>query len=338
MTKAKYRIKNWSSYNKSLVHRGSINLWISEEVCRDWFYCSKAYRNNKKANKKANKKEGHPFTYSNVAIELCLTVRSIYKMPLRMTEGFLQSILGRFDKDIECPDYSTISRRGKRLKIKLKRYQNLGNITDIAVDSTGLKVYGEGEWKVRQHKASFRRTWKKLHIAMDPLSHEVLATDLTSSKATDDKSFKTMIDQIPEDIERVFGDGAYDKIDCYNVCHKKGITPIIPPQKKALLQDEMQRQIKRTSSRIARDNIIGRIRELELITRNNEKARAEWKIESDYHTRSNVETTMFRYKKIFGDKLLSRNFDNQKTENIIKINLLNKFTSFGMPESWPIYG
>lgn len=100
----------------------------------------------------------------------------------------------------------------------------------------------------------------------------------------------------------------------------------------------MQRQIKRTSSRIARDNIIGRIRELELITRNNEKARAEWKIESDYHTRSNVETTMFRYKKIFGDKLLSRNFDNQKTENIIKINLLNKFTSFGMPESWPIYG
>ena len=101
MTKAKYRIKNWSSYNKSLVHRGSINLWISEEVCRDWFYCSKADRNNKKANKKANKKEGHPFTYSNVAIELCLTVRSIYKMPLRMTEGFLQSIFGRFDKDIE---------------------------------------------------------------------------------------------------------------------------------------------------------------------------------------------------------------------------------------------
>ena len=187
-------------------------------------------------------------------------------------------------------------------------------------------------------KSYFRRTWKKIHIAIDPLSHEVLATDLTSSKATDDQSFKTMIDQIPEDIERVFGDGAYDKTKCYDACLNRGITPIIPPQKKALLQDEMQKQIKRTNSRIARDVNISRIRELELITKNNEQARTEWKIESDYHTRSNVETTMFRYKRTFGDKLLSRNFDNQKTENMIKINLLNKFTSLGMPESLPVYG
>lgn len=326
MTKAKYKIKNWSTYSKFLVDRGSINLWINDEVFKDWFY-----------NVQSNKR-GHLLTYSDVAIELCITIRSIYKMPLRMTEGFLRSIFIKMNiKDLKCPNYSTISRRGKKLKVLLKRYQNLGNVTDIVIDSTGLKVYGEGEWKVRNYKASVRRRWSKLHIAADPLSHEVLATQLTSSKEIDHELFGPLIDQIPIEVERVFADGAYDKINCYDICYKKEITPIIPPQRKALLEEEMQKQVKRSDSRKARDNNIKRIRQLEEVTKNHEEARKKWKIESDYHTRSIAETTMFRYKIIFGDRLLSHNFDNQKTEMLIKTNILNKFTSLGMPESWPVY-
>jgi len=163
----------------------------------------------------------------------------------------------------------------------------------------------------------------------------IVKNDLTNQ---DPKLFKNLIDQIPEQIERAFGDGAYDKIDCYDACRERGVIPIIPPQKKAILQDEMQKQVKRTDSKIVRDNHINRIRELEKTTKDQEIARKEWKIESDYHTRSLAETTMFRYKKIFGDRLLSHNFDNQKTEMLIKTNILNKFTSLGMPESCPVYG
>jgi len=178
MTKATYRIKNWSSYNKSLIERGSINLWIDDKIQENWFYSNNRFRCHK---------VGSPTTYSDFAIELCLIVRATYKLPLRMTYGFLKSIFIKTDLALNCPYYSTISRRGKKLNLKLKRYQNLRSVNDIVVDSTGIKVFGEGEWKVRQHGIGKRRTWRKFHIAADPLSHEVLAQELTSNKVTDDK-------------------------------------------------------------------------------------------------------------------------------------------------------
>ena len=145
-----------------------------------------------------------------------------------------------------------------------------------------------------------------------------------------------MINQVPEEIVRAFCDGAYDKTSCYNACYNKNATPIIPLQKKAKLQEERSKTI--TASKVPRDNNIERIRTLTEKLDNLEEARKEWKIESDYHTRSIVENTMFRYKTIFGDRLLSSNFNNQKTEMLIKTNVLNKLTSLGMPESIPIYG
>lgn len=331
MTKAKYRIRNWSEYNKSLINRGSINLWIDEYLEQWWFF-----KESNNLNK--NKKRGRFFVYSDKAIELCVIIRSIFKLNLRMTQGFLNSLFPRFNLgEITCPNYSTISRRGRKLKLRLKRYQNKGFITDIAIDSTGIKVYGEGEWKTRQHGVSKRRKWRKFHIGIDPISHEVIAQEMTDSNVVDEKVFPNLIDQVNEKIERVFADGAYDRTSCYEICYDKNIKAIIPPQRKALLQDDMQQQIKRIKARKLRDNNIKRIRKLEKITKNQDKARKEWKIETDYHSRSVVETAMFRYKQIFGDKLLSRNMKNQQIEMLIKTNILNKFTKLGMPDSYPIY-
>ncbi len=331
MTKAKYRLRNWSEYNKSLINRGSINLWIDEDLEKDWFY--------KKPNKKGeNKKLGRSFIYSCKAIELCLIIRSIFRLNLRMTQGFLNSLFPRFNLgEVICPNYSTISRRGRKLELKLKRYQNKGFITDIAIDSTGIKVYGEGEWKTRQHGVGKRRKWRKLHIGIDPISHEVIAQETTDNNIVDEKVFPNLINQVDEEIERVLADGAYDRTSCYNICYDKNILAIIPPQKKALLQDEMQQQVKRVKARELRDNNIRGIRKLEEITKDQDKARKQWKVEVDYHSRSVVETAMYRYKQIFGDKLLSRNMKNQQIEMLIKTNILNKFTSLGMPESYPIY-
>ena len=331
MTKAKYRLRNWAEYNKSLINRGSVNLWIDEDLEKDWFY-------KKPSKRDKNKKLGRSFTYSNKAIELCLIIRNIFKLNLRMTQGFLTSLFPKFNLgEITCPNYSTISRRGRTLKLKLKRYQNQGFITDIAIDSTGIKVYGEGEWKTRQHGIGKRRKWRKFHIGIDPISNEVIAQETTDNNIVDEKVFPNLINQVDEEIERVFADGAYDRTSCYEICYNKNIKAIIPPQKKAVLQDERQKQVKRVKCKNARDDIIERIRTYEEATYDYDEARKQWKIESDYHTRSVVETAMFRFKQIFGDKFLSRNFNNQKVEMLIKTNILNKFTKLGMPDSYPIY-
>lgn len=339
MTKAKYKLRNWSKYNKSLINRGSINLWISDDIDKSWFY--------KKPNDSAVKKPGRVFVYSDSAIELCLNMRSVFKLTLRMTQGFLSSFfpkIGYGSDEVRCPNYTTISRRAGKLKTKLKRFENKGFATDIAIDSTGIKVYGEGEWKTRQHGVGKRRKWRKFHIGIDPISHEVLAQELTDSNVVDEKIFPNLINQVDEEIERVLADGAYDKISCYDICHDKNIMSIIPPQKKALLENEMSNHVKRRFSRRLRDANIRAIRKLvkpaktiDGFQKNQEQARKEWKIDVDYHSRSVVETSMFRFKQIFGDKFLSRNFDNQKVEMLIKSNILNKFTELGMPDSYPIY-
>ena len=341
MTKAVYKLRNWGEYNKSLINRGSINLWISDDLVKGWFY-------KRPSNiRKVKRKSGRSFIYSDKAIELCLTIRSIFKLNLRMTQGFLSSLFPKIGYScdlVRCPNYTTMSRRGGKLKAKLKRYQNKGFATDIAIDSTGIKVYGEGEWKTRQHGVGRRRKWRKFHIGIDPISHEVLAQEVTNSNIMDDQIFPNLINQAHEKIERVLGDGAYDRISCYDICHDKNIMAIIPPQRNALLQDEMQQQVKRKDSRRLRDANIRQIRKLtkpaqnaEELLKNQEQARKIWKIEADYHSRSVVETAMFRFKQIFGDKFLSREFSNQKVEMLIKTNILNKFTKLGMPDSYPIY-
>src|SRR5215210_3628444 len=159
MSKDKYRVRNWSQYSEGLKQRGAITVWIDEEVLQKWRY-------------QGERKRGGQKVYSDLAIEICLMVRKVYHLPLRQTEGFMQSFFERMKVELPVPDFTILCRRSAAVCIDL-RTDNGKAVTDVTVDSTGLKVYGEGEWKVRKHGWGKHRTWMKLHVALDTEGQQV---------------------------------------------------------------------------------------------------------------------------------------------------------------------
>jgi Transposase DDE domain len=190
----------------------------------------------------------------------------------------------------------------------------------VLVDATGLKVYGEGEWKVRTHGVGKRRTWRKLHIAMNAETGEILASVATTSNVSDKEALPLLLEQIEEEIDQLTGDGGYDYATCYEAIAERQARAVIPPRRTGRLnpRDERFR---------ARDKNIGRIRKV---------GRKKWKKLVKYHRRSLVETQMMRQKTIFGSRLSSRRFQNQATEMRVRCATLNRMTHLGMPESYPI--
>lgn len=205
-----YKISNWREYNKGLVDRGRITLWLAPDTALWW------------NNADRSGKPGCPKEYSDAAIELCLTLKYLYKLPYRATQGFVESLLVLAGLALTCPCYSQMNRRSKTLPVKLRRVSGRKGHLDIVLDSTGLKVYGEGEWKVRTHGVGKRRTWRKLHLAVDPLDHEVVAWELTGNDKSDDQVFPDVLQSVEGEVERCFGDGAYDRKPCYDACHERG--------------------------------------------------------------------------------------------------------------------
>ena len=303
-SKTHYRIQNWSEYNKSLMARGSITFWFSQEIADSWYADV------------PDGSRGAPDTYSDQAIITCLILKHVYGLTLRQTQGFVTSLINLMGLPIACPYYTQLSRRAKNLDVPLPRSSS---ITDIVVDSSGLKVYGEGEWKVRQHGISKRRTWRKMQLAINPDNHEIVAAALTSHDVSDGEVLEELLDQIPGHLNSVSGDGAYDTNHCYSAIGKKSARTIVPPRKNAILNGKCPE----------RDQVISRINALG----GDDNARKKWKVESGYHRRSLAETAMFRYKTMFGDKLSSRIFETQATEFFIKVLAMNLMTSLGMPRT-----
>ncbi len=193
----------------------------------------------------------------------------------------------------------------------------------VVVDSTGVKVYGEGEWKVRQHGVDKRRTWRKLHIGVNEATGEILSAVASTNNLSDDEALVDVLDGIEQEIEQVSGDGAYDKRKCYNAIETRGAKPTIPPRKDAVSwEDEPNRQKEHP-----RNQVLERIGKV---------GRQQWKQESGYHRRSLAETTMFRFKTIFGAKLRRRLFDNQAVELFLKCAALNRMIQLGKPNSYKI--
>lgn len=303
---------NWSEYNKNLIKRGNINLWISEDAA-DWWY--KQGQTNR---------PGAPFIYSDKAIQACLAIRYLFKLPLRATEGFIKSLFTREKITLQSPSYSQLSRRTATLEIP-KIIIRPGQTINIAFDSTGLKVFGEGEWKVRSHGASKRRTWRKLHVAIDVDSLAVVAARLTTNSIIDADAASEMITREWDGkIDQILGDGAYSKKKVYQAGRKIGASVIAPPPHNARMQSKNI-----DPALFARDQAIARIRYLG----NNEDARKQWKRESGYYKRSLAETTMYRFKTAFSDKLQHRSFRSQIAEVHIKIAILNTFTNIGIPRN-----
>lgn len=302
--KGTYRITNWKKYNEALVNRGSLTLWLDEESLAAWSHANTEVR------------RGRPFVYSDTAVECLLTLREVFRLPYRQTEGLARSVIALMELDIEVPDYSSLAKRAGKLSIDLNIVRRGGPI-DLVVDSTGLKVFGEGEWKVRQHGVGKRRTWRKLHLAINSKTQEIEAS-VVSTNGHDSDHAVPLLEQINRPIATFRGDSAYDKWKVYGALDDRNIQGFIPPQHNAKIKKHGNAK----TSPLQRDETIRRIRQV---------GRAGWKREVGYHQRSLAETAIFRVKTIFGNKLKNRELPNQQTEGRLRSKALNKMTKLGMP-------
>lgn len=299
----RYKITNWSSYNQALKQRGSLELWVDEEVKESWYYQGKAQR-------------GAQYQYSDSCIELACIVREIYNLGYRQTEGFIASLVKGLNWQVQVPDYTIINRRRKSLDIKIKGGSKGKKY--IVMDSTGAKVYGEGEWKVRQHGWSKHRTWMKIHLAVDESTGQIESCATTTNSIDDAAMVKPLLNEISGEVTKLAADGAYDKKKVYNELERRKIKAIIPPRKGARIEKHGNSGGKEKP----RDKNIRAIRKL---------GRKDWKKKVGYHRRSIAETTMYRFKNTFGDRLTSRILIQQKIEVKIKCMALNKMAKLGMP-------
>lgn len=306
-TKTRYRIRNWSKYNAALKQRGSLTFWVDEEVLAGWL-------NDEKTGKR-----GASPTYSDLAIATMSTMSSLFNLAGRQTQGFIESLFELMGVDLSVPDYSTVSRRLGKLSVSLPIIEGQG-ARHVVVDSTGIKVYGEGEWKVRQHGYSKRRTWRKLHLGVDEQTGEILTAVVSTNNVSDDEALEDVLDAVAEEIEVVSADGAYDKRKCYEAIEEKGARANIPPRRDAQYWQEEGEAHSRNQNQ-ARICSIGR---------------TQWKQESGYHRRSLAETAMFRFKAIFGNSCSRRTFNNQATELLLAVAALNRMTHLGMPDSYAL--
>jgi hypothetical protein len=308
--KTLYRVKNWSEYDKALVQRGSIIFWMSDDFEKTWLHTGK-------------KQRGSQFDYSDQAILVMLTVKEVFHLTNRGVEGFACSLFRMMKINLSVPDHSTLSKRGKGLKVKLpkKTSQRL----NIVMDSTGLKIYGEGEWKVRMHGVSKRRTWRKLHVGANSEDGEIQAVLLTKNNVSDDAAVEGLLKQIEQEIVNFAADGAYDKRKVYDSlnAHSQDVNILIPPRKNARIWKHGNTK----TERLKRDENLRAIRR---------DGRKEWKKNSGYHVRSLAETTMFRLKTIFGDDLSARLLETQTLQALIRCAALNKMTHLGMPQSYKV--
>ena len=304
--KGTYKITNWRNYNESLVQRGSITFWFSDEVLAQWHHANR------------RPKVGRPFVYSDTAIECLLTLRELFRLPYRQTEGLARSLARLMQVEVAIPDYTSLAKRAAALDISLDVSKHAGPI-DVVVDSTGLKVFGEGEWKMRAHGKSKRRTWRKLHLAVNPQTEEIEAETLTENSCDDASQVDPLLDQVPKSTNLFYGDGAYDKWKVYETLANRGTKAVIPPQRNAKIKQHGNS----SQPPLSRDEAIREIRR---------RGRRHWKASVGYHRRSLSETAMHRMKCCFGDHLKNRLLPNQQSEARIRSKILNKFTHLGLPE------
>lgn len=307
-TKRPYRLRNWKHYNAALVQRGSLTLWVSDEVITAW-------RNTEKTGK-----QGRPRTYSDAAVLCMATLKEVYHLSLRATKGLMLSLMKLLDLDLPVMDYSQLSRRCALLEVSLPRRQK-NEPLHLVVDSTGVKIFGEGEWKVRQHGYSKRRTWRKLHLGADEATGEIVAAVVTTNNVADAQVLDDLLEQVEGEVAQVSGDGGYDKRPCYEAIGNRKAKAAIPPQRNAKIWQHGNGK----RSRLPRDENLRRIRQV---------GRKQWKQEVGYHRRSLAETQMFRLKTIFGDRVSARQFAGQATQLLVRCAALNTMAHLGMPDSY----
>lgn len=298
-SKAKYRVTNCAEYNEALRQRGDVTVWFSEDAARGWW----ATRSGKR---------GAQRRYSDLAIELCLTLRVVFGLPLRQTQGFVRSVLRLMELELAVPDYSTLCRRAPLREIAPDTRTANGPIT-LIVDSTGLRVYGGRDWMQEKHGLpKARRTWRKLHIGFDPECGELVTSCLTTEHVGDPGALTDLLAGVAGPVRRFIGDGAYDGAPTAATIRRAfgpDVELIIPPPKNSVL-----------------GACAARNAHLEMIA---EGGRMAWQKATGYGQRSRGEAQIGRYKQVIGPDLRSRKMETQTTETRIAVKALNRMTRLG---------
>lgn len=287
---------DWGKYNKELISRGMLTIWIRDEVFKNWV-----------AKKRRKRKRGRYIFYSHLAILTMASLSQYFRFPLRQTQGFFLWLFGAMGVALRVPYYTTLCRRRKKLKINISRYDK-GQPINIVVDSTGVKTYGAGEWRAFIYREG-RKGWLKLHIAVDADTGEIKAWFVSLNNVSDADVLDELLSQIKEEIREVIGDGAYDRKKAYEIIEKKGARAVIKPRKGAKISPA------NTGPPTQRDKNVRIMQRLGL---------EGWKRSVGYNRRNIVESVMSSFKRIFGGWVRARSFKGQVNEIGVKLWTLNK--------------
>jgi hypothetical protein len=303
--KQKHKVANWAEYDASLRQRGSLTVWFTDEAVAAW-----------KAEPRTTR-GGQPW-YSPLAILTALTLRAVFRLALRQTEGLIGSIIGLLGLDLSVPDHTTLSRRAETLEVPRPRSGRNAEPVHLLVDSTGLKLCGSGEWLVEKHGTKTRRSWRKLHLGRDADTGQIVAATLTPHDIDDGAQVGPLLDQVDGPIASFTGDGAYDQDGVYaSVAERYPEAAIIVPPRSTAVPSET-----------AESEPTQRDRHLQLIAK---KGRMGWQKASGYTKRARAEATIGRYKRVIGDGLRSDTEERRATEMDVAVQVLNRMLELGRP-------
>jgi Transposase DDE domain len=307
--KTAYRVKNWREYDQSLRDRGDITLWISQDAIDAWTPPQTGTR-------------GAQPVYSDAAIETALSLRLLFRLPLRQTEGFLSAILRLMDVTLPCPDHTTLSRRNATVEVRRQVDRAPQGPISLIVDSSGLKICGQGEWHAQKHGEKQGKRWKKLHLGVDDQG-QIIASTMTESHAQDPSQVPALLSQVDHIIDRFIGDGIYDQAPVYAAVarHSPGARVIIPPRKDAVLSPTA------TTAPTQRDQHL-------LVIEN--AGRCGWKRTAGYYAQSQAENVFSRFKRTFGARLRAKRDASQEREASLTCQMLNRMRALGRPESYAV--
>jgi len=305
--KQKHKVMNWREYDASLRQRGSLTVWFTDEAIEGW-----------RAEPRTTP-GGQPW-YSSLAILTALTLRAVFRLALRQTEGLIGSVIGLLGLDLAVPDHSTLSRRAETLEVPRPRPRRDGEPLHLLVDSTGLKLCGAGEWLVEKHGTKTRRSWRKLHIGLDADTGQIVAAALTTKDVDDGAEVGPLLDQVPGPVASFTADGAYDQEGVSTAVAERHpeAAMIVPPRSTAV------------PSETAETEPTQRDRHLQSIA---EHGRAAWQKASGYTKRARTEAAIGRFKQVIGDGLRSRTDQRRATEVDVAVHVLNRMLELGRPNS-----
>ena len=304
--RACYRILNWPAYEAGLRRRGDLTLWLDQAALAGWVA------------PKRSTPGGQP-RYSDLAVELVLTLRLVFHLALRQAEAFTRSVLALLGAELSVPDHTTLSRRGRAFAGRQPRVRASDGPVHLVLDSTGLELFGQGEWCAAKHGRA-RRRWMKLHLGVDATTGEVVAHVLTNGHVDDAAQVPDLLRQPEGDIASLTADGAYDGDPVYQaaVSRQPGRAPdvVIPPRASAVL------------STADPDGQSPRDRHIRLITKH---GRMAWQRMTGYGRRNAAENAVGRYKHLIGSKLRARNAVTQAGEVALGVKVLNRMICEAKP-------